>query len=130
MEVAVYRVYRCEDEVHGEMVLQDRVHKDRVQDRGRVGEARRLDDYAVEARYLAPLVEIQELQQRLDEVLAGGATDAPVPEQHGPLVHPAQKVMVEPNLAELVDEHGGVGHRGLGEHPAQQRRLAAAEEAG
>src|SRR3546814_20427043 len=38
--------------------------------------------------------------------------------------------MVEPDLAELVDDHRRVGQRRLGDQMAQQGGLAAAEEAG
>src|SRR3982075_381587 len=38
--------------------------------------------------------------------------------------------MVEADLAELVDQHGGVGERRVIEHPVEQRGLAGAEKAG
>src|SRR5215213_10828256 len=73
VQVTVDRVDRRQNQIHREMVLQDGISEDGVQDRGGVREAGGLDDDAVEARYLAPLVQVQQLQQCLDEVLAGGA---------------------------------------------------------
>ena len=37
--------------------------------------------------------------------------------------------MVEPDLAELVDQHRGVAQRRIGQQPLQQRRLAGTQEA-
>jgi len=38
--------------------------------------------------------------------------------------------MVEADLAELVDDHGGFGERGVAHEAVEQRGLAGAEEAG
>ena len=40
------------------------------------------------------------------------------------------EVMVDRNLADLVDDDGGVGERRRGQSPAQQRGFAAAEKTG
>src|SRR5215208_143298 len=127
---AVDRVHGGEYQVYREVVLQDGVGIDGVEDRGRVRQAGRLDDDAIQPRYLAPLVHVEELHERSDEVLPGGAADTTAPEQDRALIHPAQEVVVEPHLAELVDEDGRVGHRRRREHPREKGRLAAAEETG
>jgi hypothetical protein len=38
--------------------------------------------------------------------------------------------MVEADLAELVDDHGGLGQRGIRHQALEQRGLAGTEEAG
>jgi hypothetical protein len=94
VQVSVDRVDGGEDQVHREVVLQDGVGEDRVQNRGRVSQARRLDDYAVQPRYLTPLVQAEKLQQCSDEVLSGGAADTPAPEKDRALVDPPKKMVV------------------------------------
>src|SRR5215218_3501621 len=130
VQVSVDRVDRSEYQVHREVVLQDGIGEDRVEDGGGIRQAGRLDDDAIQPRYLALLVHVEESQEGSDEILPGGAAYAAAREQNRALVDPAQEVVVQTNLAELVDENGSVGHRRLREHPPQERRLAAAEEAG
>ena len=50
-------------------------------------------------------------------------------QQHHRVVDALQQMMVEPDFAELVDQHGGVAEVGNGQHARQQGRLAAAQEA-
>jgi hypothetical protein len=38
--------------------------------------------------------------------------------------------MIEPDLAELVDDHGGLGQRRVVDQAVEQRGLAGAEKAG
>src|SRR5215208_4377345 len=127
---AVDRVYGNEYDIHREVVLQYGVRVDRVEDRSRVCQAGRLDNDAVQSRYLAPLIHVEKLQEGPDEVLSSGAADATAPEQDRALVHPAQEVVVESHLAELVDEDGRVSYRRRRQHPREEGGLAAAEEAG
>src|SRR5262249_2240810 len=58
------------------------------------------------------------------------AADAAGAHQDGLAVDPLDQVMIDADLAELVDQDSAVGITGVGQHVAKQRRLARAEEAG
>ena len=58
------------------------------------------------------------------------AADAARLQHHHFLVDALEQVVVEPDLAEFVDQYGGVGQRRVEQQPPQQRRLARAEKSG
>ena len=64
------------------------------------------------------------------QIVADAAADAAALQQHDRLVHALDQQMVEPDLAELVDEHHRARISAATQQPLQQRRLPAAEEAG
>ena len=108
---------------------QIRMRHDGVQHRRWIGEAGRLDDDAAE--FYAPIVEVAEkLFQRGDEIAAHRAAEAAAGQQHHVAADVLDQQMIETDLAELVDQHGGVGERRVLQQPVEQRRLAGAEEAG
>src|SRR5439155_12866121 len=78
-------------------------------------------------RPLLPLA--VEVADGCGEVGAEGAAYASAREHHGGLVDVPQQQVIEADLSELVDQHGGIGELGGREQPLQQRGLAAAEEA-
>ena len=51
-------------------------------------------------------------------------------EQHGVVVERLDQQVVEPDLAELVDQHGGARQGRVAEQVVQQRGLAGTQEAG
>ena len=60
----------------------------------------------------AAVVEVaQQLFERVDEVAAQGAAQAAALQQHDAVVDRLDQQMVEADLAELVDDHGGLGER-------------------
>ena len=58
------------------------------------------------------------------------AADTSAREHDCALVHLPDEVVIERNLAELVDDHGGVARVRMGQEPGDERRLPASEEAG
>ena len=84
----------------------------------------------IEARNLAGLARVIEIVQRGDEIAEHGAAKAAVFQHHDGVVALRGERVIEPDLAELVDHHGGVGHRRIAQRAIEQRRLAAAEKAG
>ena len=105
------------------------MHHDGVQDRRRVGEAGGLDHDPAEGD--AAIVEIaQELLERGHELAADRAAQAAARQQDHVVGDLLDQQMVEPDVAELVDQNGGAGERGVGQQPVEQRGLAGAEEAG
>ena len=100
-----------------------------VQHRRRIGEAGGFQQHAAEAA--APVVEIaQQRLQRVDQIAAHGAAQAARLQQHHVVADIFHQQVVEADLAEFVDDDGGVGERRLFEQAVEQRGLAGAEKAG
>ena len=103
----------------------------RVEDRRRIGEARGLDDDAAERGDLA------RGRAATSRSRSSSARSPRRVQQTQPF--PSSTVRSSTrrsrwwsiaDLAELVDDHRRLAHLGVGEQPGEQRRLAAAEEAG
>src|SRR5581483_3606300 len=90
----------------------------------------RLDDEAAEGRDLAAFPPRIEVAQRLAQIAANGAAETAASQQHDVVVEPAQQVMVESDLAELVDEHRGIVELLRAQQALEQRGLAAAQKSG
>ncbi len=63
------------------------------------------------------------------QLAADGAAEAAGLQQHHGVVDALQQMMIEADLAELVDQHCRVAERRIGEQALQQGRLAGAEKA-
>ena len=127
---AVHRVDECHDPGEAQTVVEHRVGAEREQDRRRVGETRRLDDDPAETPDLAGIAAIKKAAQRLRQVFADGAAQTTARQLDHAALDEIDEVMIDRDLADLVDDDGGVGEFGRDQRSAQQRRLAAAEKAG
>ena len=83
----------------------------------RVGQTGRLDHDAAKRRNLAALAPAQEVAQLVGEVAAQRAADAPRTQEHRALVDTPQQVMVDADLAQLVDDDGRLAHVRMAEQP-------------
>ena len=101
------------------------VHEKGLRHRRRVGEPRGLDDDGVELA-LAPHQPVEDAH----EVAAHGAADAAVVHLEHFLVGADDEVVVDADLAELVDDDGVFLAVRLGQDAVEQCRLAGAEIAG
>ena len=102
-----------------------------VQDRRRIGQAGGFDHHAVELAPALPGIAPGRIAQRAGEVAADGAAQAAALQcHHLGLVGGAEQAVIEPDLAELVDDHQGAVHVGLADQTIEQGGLAAAEKAG
>ena len=81
-------------------------------------------------RHLAARSPRQLLPQRLLQIAAHRAAQAAVFQQQRAFGDALQQMMVEPDLAELVDEDQNVGQLRRAQQTLQQRGFAAAEKAG
>ena len=95
-----------------------------------IGETRGLDRDAAERRQFAGLAALPQHVERIGDVAAHRAADAAVLQQHRVLDRLLDQQMIQSHRAELVDDHHGVGKRGLAQQVVQHRGLAAAQEAG
>ena len=102
------------------------VDEEGLGDRAGIGEAGGLDD---DARRSLPLRRIRPFDDA-DQVAAHGAADAAVVHLEHFLVGADDEVVVDADLAELVDDHGVALAVGLGEDAVEQGGLAGAEIAG
>ena len=101
------------------------VDEERLRYRRGVGEPRGLDDDGVELA-LAPHQALDDA----DQVAAHGAADAAVVHLEHFLVGADNQLVVDADLAELVDDHGEFLSMRLGQDAVEQRGLAGAEVAG
>ena len=101
------------------------VDEERLRHRRRVGEPGGLDDDGVELA-LAPHQALDDA----DEIAAHGAAHAAVVHLEDFLVGADDQVVVDADLAELVDDDGELLPVRLGQDAVQQRRLAGTEIAG
>ena len=101
------------------------VDEEGLRHRRRIGEAGGLDDDGVELA-LAPHQPVDDA----DQVAAHGAADAAVVHLEHFLVGADDEVVVDADLAELVDDHGVFLAVRLGQDAVEQRGLAGAEIAG
>ena len=81
------------------------VHTDSEQNRGRVGQTRCLDDQPLERGNGPALILVEQIAQRLHEIVAHGATHTAIPQQKGLLIDLLHEMVIQPHFAEFVDEH-------------------------
>jgi len=102
----------------------------RVDQRQRIGEARGLDDHALEGRDLAAQPAVVQPFQAVMQRAVGRAAQAPGVEHDDVLVRALEQHVVQRHRAEFVHDHGRVGEFALAHQAREQRRLAAAQESG
>ena len=100
-----------------------------MQDGRRIGEPAGLDDDALERRHRSRVPPPQDILERQHQIAAHRAAQAAGLQLDEALLAGLDQVVVEPDLAELVDDHGRAREVGVPEQAPQQRGLAAAEEA-
>jgi len=101
----------------------------RVQHRGGIGEAGGLDHHAAK-RHPSVVAVAQQLFERRDQIAAHRAAQAAARQHDHAVADILHQQVIETDLAELVDEHGGVGERGIFKQLVEQRGLAGAEKTG
>ena len=109
---------------------QIRVIHDRVENRRGIGEARGLDDDALEIAHAAVVATPQQIFQRGDQIATDGAAQAARGHEQHVAIGGLDQQMIESDLAELVDDDHRVGEGRIFQKRVEQRALAGAEEAG
>ena len=100
-----------------------------VQHRRGIGQAGGLQQHAAERA--APVVEIaQQGLQRVDQIAAHGAAQAAALQQHHVVADIFHQQVIERDVAEFIDDDGGLAQRLVLEQAVEQRGLAGAEKAG
>ena len=126
----VHPVHRRDQRIQTVGMLEQRVPHEAGDDGKRIGETGGLDHDPGERRKRSGhALEIQ-LPHAVHQLALHRAADAAGLEQHDVVVQLLHHEVIEPDLAELVDQHRRLLHPGMGEEVVEQRRLAAAEKAG
>ena len=113
-----------------EALVEHRVGAQGEEHRGGIGEPAGFDDDAAKPADLARIASLDEAAQGLRQILAHRAAQAPARQFQHLAFDEIDEVMVDRDLADLVDDDGGIGKGRIGQDAAQQRRFAAAEKAG
>ena len=111
-------------------MVEHRVGAQSVENRRRICETGGFDYDPAEPSDLARLAPIEQAAQGSGQILTDGAAQAPARQLDDAAFDEIDKVMVDRDLADLVDDHGRVGERRRGQRMAQQSGLAAAEKTG
>ena len=126
---AVHRVDQEDHRRETQAVIEHRVGPQREQDWRRVGEAGRLDDNPAKLADLAGVAPLDQAAQSARQVLAYRAAQAAAGQLEHVTFDKVDQMMIDRDLADLVDDDGCVRQPGRGQCPAQQCRLAAAQKA-
>ena len=109
--------------------FEHRIRVEREEDRRRVGKTSGLDDDPAKPSDLAGIASFNQAAQGSRQVFADGAAQATPGQLEYAALDEVDEVMIDRDLADLVDDNGGVGQFWRDQRPAQQGCLAAAEKA-
>ena len=101
-----------------------------LQDRARIGEAAGLDHDTAEVRQFPAIAFHHHAAQRLLQVAAGGAAQAPIAKQHGFIGARAHQRVVDARRAEFVDDDRGALSLWRCQKTLEQRGLPGTEKSG
>ena len=127
---AVDRIEQGDDAAQGIAAGKTRVRHQGVDNRRRIGQTGGLDDQAGKHGYLAPFGSPVKIDQGPADIATDGAAQASRRHLDHDLGRRLEQGVVEGDLAELVDDDGGVGKARIPDQRLQKRRLAGAEKPG
>ena len=127
---AIYRVDEGDDPRQMQRVVEHRIGAQCEEDRGRVGEPGGFDHDPAKPPDFAGIAALEEAAQGAREVLAHRAAQASPRQFQHTALDEIDEVMVDRDLAELVDDDSRIGEGGRDERTPQQRRFATAEKPG
>ena len=130
LAAAVGRVHRSHHAVAAEPVTDERVFGQRVDHRRGVGHAGRLDQHPVDRSDLAPCRACEEVLERAYQVTLHAAADTARVEHQQGLVDLVDQMMIDPDRAELVDQHRRARELGQAQQVIEERGLAGPQESG
>ena len=96
---------------------------------GGVGQSRRFDHDAVEGLDLAAATPRQQVVDGVDQITANGAAQAAGGQFDDVLVSALDQQVVDTDIAELIDDDGGIGKERILEQEVEKRCLAGTKEA-
>ena len=127
---AVQRIDEGDDTVEAKPQHEIGMIHDRMQHRRRVGETGGLDDHAIERRDAIVVALTQQILQRRDQIATNRAAEAAGRHDDDIAIDLFDKEMIEPDLAEFIDEHQAISEFRRAKQLIEQRRLTGPEKAG
>ena len=128
---SVHRIYHSDNPVQTIALHHVRVGHQRMEDRSRVREAGCLDDNSIEVRLSFPRKAMGRFAQGVYEIAPDRAAKTPARHLDDDIVFAlGHEIMVETDLAKLIDEHKRSAQRRLLHQMVQNGRLAAAQKPG
>ena len=121
----VLRIHKRHHRVDEQLLLHLVVRKKCLHDRSRIGESSRLDEDVVEL-----LATLHEVAENPDQIPAHRAANAPVVHLKNLLVRIDHQLVINPDFAEFILNHGNPQAVLLGEDPVEERGLSGSEKAG
>ena len=115
----VLRVDEGDNGINEELIFQLIVDKKRLDDRSGIGEPGCFDEDLVEL-----ILPFHEVAEDADEVASHGAADAAVIHFEQLLIGIDDEIVINPDLAELIFDHGDPEPVVLGEDPVEERRFS------
>ncbi len=128
--LSIYGIDRRDHAVEAEIIGYELIRHQSVQDGRGISETRSLDQYPLEGRHILAQAQHHQVAQRVHQVTAYRAAQAAGIQKNHVLVAADGQLVVQPDLAEFVDDDGGFLHRWVVQHMVQHGRLAAAQEPG
>jgi hypothetical protein len=101
------------------VVLEHGIRYHRKHQRCRVCQTRRFDHDTSEWGDDTALIAIQQSSEGLHQILPHRAADTAMVQEDGLLIEALDQMVVEPYLAKLVDQYGGVMHPWAGQETSQ-----------
>ena len=126
---AIGRIHHADHAIKVEIGLQIWIKDEGLQDRPRIGHARCFDDDAGEIQFPGAAARGQ-IAHRAPQIAAHRAAQTPRSQKHHGFRGAFDQVMVQPDLAEFVHDHGYPLHAGMPEERVEKCGLSGAQKAG
>ncbi len=107
---------------------EDRISLDGRQHREGIGKTGAFDDDAPERRQQPALASGVEVLERGGKLPTNRAADASGAQQDHLAVDALNKIVIQPDFAEFIDQNGRIGKGRVRQNALEQRRLAGAEK--
>ena len=125
----IHRIDQRHDPVNTVPRREIRVRHHRLQNRRGISQPRRLDNNPVELLDLPRIALPHQIIEPVDQIAAHRAAQAPRGEQHQPVLARLDKQMIQPDLAEFIDDHNATGQSRIFEQPVEQCCFSGTEKA-
>jgi hypothetical protein len=130
LTIGVRDVDRRDHGVNAKAVGNEEILEQGIKDWRRIGETAGLDEHARKSGDFTPQATHEQIAQAARQFAADAAAQATRSENDDVLVNLVDQIVVDGDLAELVDQHCGVGQRRLPQEMIEQRRFSGTEKAG
>ena len=121
---------RRDHPVHAKAFGNEEIFEQGVEHRRRIGQAGGFDENTRESRDLAPQATHEQVAQAARHLPAYAAAQTTRADNDNIVVHPVDQVVVYGDVAQFVDQDGGIGECWLSQQVVEQRGLAGPQKTG